>query len=139
MAEWQNRRFVLSSRGKNGDGKSADRREEVATVTKFIDAHPMTLFTADELNKLQNAPPCELGVTHHDILFSENEEETGWKHPMALRYGVSGIPQVILVDKEGKVVSLNARGPELGRLLEKLLGPVPEVGGEEGESEESAG
>ena len=31
---------------------------------------------------------------------------------------------VILVDKEGKVVSTRARGPELGRLLEELLGPA---------------
>ncbi|MCH9027757.1 MAG: DUF4242 domain-containing protein [Proteobacteria bacterium] len=42
-------------------------------MPKFIDAHPMTPFTADELKKLQNAPPDEFGVTHHDILFSEKE------------------------------------------------------------------
>jgi thiol-disulfide isomerase/thioredoxin len=41
----------------------------------------------------------------------------------ATYYGVMGIPTVILVDKEGKVVSTNARGPELGKHLEKLLGP----------------
>ena len=34
------------------------------------------------------------------------------------------IPTVILVDKKGKVVSMNARGPELGRQLEELLGPA---------------
>jgi len=38
-------------------------------------------------------------------------------------YGIFAIPQAILVDREGNVVSLNARGPELGRLLEKHLGP----------------
>jgi hypothetical protein len=35
-----------------------------------------------------------------------------------------GIPTVILVDQEGKVVSTRARGPELSRQLEKLLGPA---------------
>ncbi|RIK84189.1 MAG: hypothetical protein DCC68_02025 [Planctomycetota bacterium] len=50
------------------------------------------------------------------------EDEAGWKHPVAVHYGISGIPTVILVDQQGKVVSLNARGPELGKLLEKLLG-----------------
>jgi len=49
------------------------RREEVTTVPKFIDAHPMTGFTADALNNAQNAPPDEFGVTHHDILFSEKD------------------------------------------------------------------
>ena len=46
------------------------------------------------------------------------------QHPMAARYGISAIPTVILVDQQGKVVSLEARGAELGRLLEELLGPV---------------
>lgn len=43
---------------------------------------------------------------------------------MAEYYGIFSIPQAILVDREGKVVSLRARGPELGRLLEKLIGPI---------------
>ena len=45
---------------------------------------------------------------------------------MAKYYGVMGIPTVILVDKEGKVVSTRARGEELGLLLGKLLGPAEE-------------
>jgi thiol-disulfide isomerase/thioredoxin len=52
------------------------------------------------------------------------EDGAGWKHPVATYYGIQGIPTVILVDQKGKVVSLNARGPELGKLLEKLLGPA---------------
>ncbi len=50
------------------------------------------------------------------------EDGAGWKHPMAVKYGVRSIPSMILVDKEGKVVSLSARGPTLGRLLDKMLG-----------------
>ena len=45
------------------------------TVPKFIDTHPMNPFTANELNKLQAAPPDEFGVTHHDILFSEKDNK----------------------------------------------------------------
>ncbi len=37
-------------------------------------------------------------------------------------YGVFSIPLAILVDREGRVVSLNARGPELDRLLEDHFG-----------------
>jgi len=44
--------------------------------------------------------------------------------PTVNYYAVMSIPQMILVDKSGKVVSLEARGPELGRQLEKLLGPA---------------
>ena len=50
-------------------------------------------------------------------LFNDQPGETGFSNPMARRYGISGIPTVILVDRAGKVISLNARGPELGRLL----------------------
>ena len=46
----------------------------------------------------------------------------GWNHPMAEYFGINAIPAAILVDKEGKVVSMRARGPELPKLLEELLG-----------------
>ena len=36
--------------------------------------------------------------------------------------GIMGIPTVILVGKDGKVVNLEARGEKLGELLEQLLG-----------------
>ncbi len=56
-------------------------------------------------------------------LYDEDlQQGTGWNHPVAQLYGISGIPSAFLVGKDGKVVSLKARGPELGRLLEKLLG-----------------
>jgi thiol-disulfide isomerase/thioredoxin len=51
----------------------------------------------------------------------------GWdSNPTATYYGIMGIPTVILVNKEGKVVSTNARGAELGKLLASLLGPAEE-------------
>jgi thiol-disulfide isomerase/thioredoxin len=43
-------------------------------------------------------------------------------------YGVMFIPLPILVDREGRVVSMNARGPELRRLLEKHLGAAKDGG-----------
>ncbi|MCA8999301.1 MAG: TlpA family protein disulfide reductase [Planctomycetaceae bacterium] len=60
-------------------------------------------------------------------LFSENPENQGWNNPIARHYGISGIPTVILVNQEGKVVHLNARGNVLQEELAKLLGPLPET------------
>jgi peroxiredoxin len=57
-------------------------------------------------------------------LISSDKEEQGWNNPIAKHYGVSGIPSTILIDKDGKVVALNVRGPELGRWLKKLIGPA---------------
>jgi thiol-disulfide isomerase/thioredoxin len=52
----------------------------------------------------------------------EVQKGKGWNHPMAQHYGINAIPAAILVDKDGKVVSMRARGEELPKLLEKLLG-----------------
>jgi thiol-disulfide isomerase/thioredoxin len=54
-----------------------------------------------------------------------HELPTGDK-TMANHYGVFFIPCAILVDREGRVVSLNARGPELERLLKKYVGDKSE-------------
>jgi thiol-disulfide isomerase/thioredoxin len=46
--------------------------------------------------------------------------------PTADYYGIMAIPTMILVGKDGKVLSTTARGPELREQLEKLLGQVEE-------------
>jgi thiol-disulfide isomerase/thioredoxin len=43
--------------------------------------------------------------------------------PLAEYYAVFAIPQAILIGRDGRVVSLQARGDELEQLLEKLIGP----------------
>lgn len=60
-------------------------------------------------------------------LYPTDEEKQGIDgHPLARRYGIASIPSVFLVDQEGKVVSMQARGRELTNQLEKLLGPIDE-------------
>ncbi|MDZ4849837.1 MAG: TlpA disulfide reductase family protein [Pirellulaceae bacterium] len=54
-------------------------------------------------------------------IVSEEEGKKGWDAPTADYYGVGAIPTAILVDQQGKVVSLRARGAELDKLLEVLL------------------
>jgi thiol-disulfide isomerase/thioredoxin len=58
------------------------------------------------------------------ILFETKKGSEGMKNPLAEKYGVMGIPTAILVGADGNVISLNARGKELTKQLEKLLGPV---------------
>lgn len=71
------------------------------------------------------------------ILYSTDGEANGWKHPMATYYGIQGIPAMMLVGQDGKVVTLSARGPELAERLRELLGdPLPIVEDEEDEEDE---
>ncbi len=55
------------------------------------------------------------------ILYEEAE-----RNPVAEHYGVMGIPLMILVGPDGKVVSTQARGAVLEELLEERFGPLPE-------------
>ncbi|MEW4487935.1 TlpA disulfide reductase family protein [Thalassoglobus sp. JC818] len=57
-------------------------------------------------------------------LFEDAPELQGWDNPIARYYGISGIPTVILVDRSGKVVNLNARDEVLRTELARLLGPI---------------
>ena len=41
---------------------------------------------------------------------------------MAIKYGVIGIPRAILVDQQGNVVNMNARGRNLSAEIQRLLG-----------------
>ena len=43
-------------------------------MPKFLDSHPMKGARKDELKKLQNEPKDEFGVTHLDIIFSEDDD-----------------------------------------------------------------
>lgn len=70
-------------------------------------------------------------------LFSDDPNAKGWEHPMATKYGVTAIPRVVLVGQDGNVVSTSARGPMLGELLNKLLGP-PAESAETGDEEKSS-
>ena len=53
-------------------------------------------------------------------LFSEPQTKTG-SHAIAAKYEISSIPTAFLVDREGKVISTEARGPELDRQLQKMF------------------
>jgi thiol-disulfide isomerase/thioredoxin len=54
-------------------------------------------------------------------LFSRELESLGAQNPNAVYYGITSLPQCILIDREGKVVTLTARGKVLDEELEKLF------------------
>ena len=44
-----------------------------------------------------------------------------WKNPIAKKYRVSGIPETILVDKQGKIREIGLRGDALAEVVRKLV------------------
>ena len=88
--------------------KYHDRGFEVVGISIDQDREALVSFLKD------NQLPWTI-LVDQDLALAEQET-------MATRYGIFGIPNVTLVDKDGKVVSTNPRGPELGQRLADLLG-----------------
>lgn len=57
------------------------------------------------------------------VLHNQDPEASGPANP-ADYYGIMAIPTVMLVDKDGKVLTFEARGSMLGERLSELLGPA---------------
>ncbi len=55
------------------------------------------------------------------ILVSTKPHPSGFDNPIADQYGISGIPTVFLMNRDGKVISLAARGEQLGTLVDGLI------------------
>jgi thiol-disulfide isomerase/thioredoxin len=91
--------------------KYHDRGFEVVGISLDSDRSRLDAFLARE----------ELPWT---TLFSADETATGWKHPLAAKYGVMSIPRGVLIDRKGKVVSLDAHGDTLWDLLATQIGPA---------------
>lgn len=75
-----------------------------------------------------------------ESVYSFERDALVWDAPMAKKYGVDSIPFVVLVDRHGETVALNARGDMLNRKLAQLLGapkrPARAADDEEEEEEE---
>ena len=57
-------------------------------------------------------------------VFHTAPERRGWNHPVAVHYGVTMIPQIWLVDAEGKTVTTSIATKDLDAMLAKLLPPA---------------
>ena len=56
---------------------------------------------------------------------STESHHSGFDNPIADNYGISGIPTVFLMNRNGKVVSLAARGEQLATLVDGLINAPP--------------
>ncbi len=101
-------------------------RAEVPNVLKMYEAYHDKGFEVLGISLDKSPEKAEAYIEQMNIpwptMFSKNPAERFWSHPMAVYYGVSGIPLAILVDREGKVVHMLAQGENLGRELRRLLG-----------------
>jgi thiol-disulfide isomerase/thioredoxin len=103
-------------------------RAELPNVKKNYEKYHDKGFEVVGVSLDQDAKPLKKFIEKENItwpiLFPQEKKDQFWNNPLAVYYGVNGIPCVILMNQKGEVVSLNARGPVLGKKLEELLGKV---------------
>ena len=58
----------------------------------------------------------------HWMIVSEELTDKADQPKQGEFYAIQGVPTMLLIDKEGKIISTSARGEELQRLLKELLG-----------------
>ena len=101
-------------------------RRELPNVLAMYEAYHEKGFEVLGISLDKTRTQAESYLKQTDIpwatMFSSREDERYWQHPMAVKYGINGIPRAILVDRDGKVVNMNARGRILVQELRRLLG-----------------
>jgi peroxiredoxin len=71
---------------------------------------------------LDKAKPAWVDAIRMDNLtWNHVSDLQGWSNAVALQFGITQIPQNILIGPDGKVIAKNLRGPKLDRRLNKLL------------------
>jgi thiol-disulfide isomerase/thioredoxin len=61
-------------------------------------------------------------ILHYADPAKGDGKKRGFADPNAEFYGITGIPTIILIDRTGKVISLDARGEQLATLVDGLVG-----------------
>ncbi|HLA83785.1 MAG TPA: TlpA disulfide reductase family protein [Thermoguttaceae bacterium] len=105
-------------------------RAEIPNVKKNYELYHDRGFDVVSINMDRTREDAEKYVEENDlpwpVLFEKGKQNVAFETPMAIRYAVTGIPTLILLDRDGKVVSETVRGPRLAEALEELIGPAKE-------------
>jgi thiol-disulfide isomerase/thioredoxin len=94
--------------------KYHDRGLEIVGVNLDDDGEQLAKFLKD------NDYPWL--ILHNSDPKKADDKKKGFSDPNAEFYGITGIPTIILIDRKGKVISLDARGEQLATLVDGLVG-----------------
>jgi thiol-disulfide isomerase/thioredoxin len=61
-------------------------------------------------------------LAENEMPWPQYYDGTYWRNPFGKTYAIRGIPAMFLLDREGRLISTNARGPQLERAVKRLLG-----------------
>ena len=90
---------------------------EMPNVKKVYDAYKDDGFDVIGISLDDDETELREYLKVCDIPWRQIFSGKGWDSPIAKQYGIRGIPSPWLIDREGKLISFQARGAELKRLV----------------------
>jgi peroxiredoxin len=78
-------------------------------------------FTVLGISMDNNKELWTAAIKADNLTWQHVSDLKGWGNEVGILYGVKGIPQNFLIDKEGKIVAKNLRGAELDEKLAEII------------------
>jgi peroxiredoxin len=95
--------------------------EEMPNVVKTYAALHEKGFEVIGISLDQDKAELDAFVERNKLTWRQYFDGKGWQNEVSTAFGVNSIPKTYLVDKEGKVRFVGARGPELEKAVNELL------------------
>lgn len=97
-------------------------RMENPNVVRMYDKFKDKGFDIYGVSLDDNEKSWKAAITKDNLKWQHGSELKKWNSGVAQTYGVNAIPATFLIDKDGKIIAKNLRGPALESKLTELLG-----------------
>ena len=96
-------------------------RAENPNVVNAYNKYKEKGFTVLGVSFDQSRDPWLKAIEKDNLTWTQISDLKGWGNEAGKLYGISSIPQNLLLDKDGKIIAKNLRGPELDAKLEEIM------------------
>ncbi len=96
-------------------------RKENPNVVKVYDEYKDQGFDILSVSLDSNKDRWLSAIAKDNLTWAHVSDLKGWKNEVSQMYGISSIPATILLDREGKIIARNLRGPALEAKLKEVF------------------
>lgn len=97
-------------------------RQENPNVVKAYNQFKDKGFTVYSVSLDKDAEAWKRAIKSDGLIWPNHVSDLKqWESPMPQLYGFNGIPYTVLLDKQGKIIGTNLRGPALEQKLKEVL------------------
>ncbi|MFK7808272.1 MAG: TlpA family protein disulfide reductase [Saprospiraceae bacterium] len=96
-------------------------RRENPNVIKVYEKYKDKGFDVLGVSLDRSKDPWLKAIKKDQLPWHQISDLRGWKNEVAQLYSISSIPHTMLVDREGKIIARNLRGPQLEAALKEIF------------------